>query len=512
MASTDGDPGSGAGSSGSSSGGGLPFARPRTAREEAAALERSKRDSEMAELRRLRQQASSSGASTGSRDADEVRRRRAAELEEVRRAKRDEFEENKRKLSGKGGGPLVTDVDAFLSNQRGERDAERRRRREAETALHGHQGYDDTTIKTAAGVDRSRQVQARGEAQNALHGHRGYAATKTAAALDRDKASRAQKENAAALGKKGVAFKQHRQSFEAGARKADDGGDGGGSGGSPKGKRTAFKNDAPDDGSKRGVGFKTSPDEEIPPIKKEPSFRVSFGPATSADAAELRDSLSRSLEEEEKEGTGGRRGATTGEASGAPSATGGGGEEASDAVPPEEAAPIPPSAAPSPPSPPTPAPEPEPSSPPPPTYTRVDIKFSFGLIVRSSAASGFDGDDGDLRDNETLRKCMESTSKILRDEMPSGSDGGPEAYYDPRLEPTVISIEEDKKEGGSAGGGGNNKGRNKRTLVKASFPVFLRDEPLDDEGERRTARMLKETKTTVFKALRAAVSGGSFLK
>lgn len=48
--------------------------------------------------------------------------------------------------------------------------------------------------------------------------------------------------------------------------------------------------------------------------------------------------------------------------------------------------------------------------------------------------------------------------------------------------------------------------------MKASFPVFLRDEAIDDEGTKRSARMLKETKTTVFKALRAAVSGGSFLR
>ena len=155
-----------------------------------------------------------------------------------------------------------------------------------------------------------------------------------------------------------------------------------------------------------------------------------------------------------------------------------------------------------------------------PTYTRVDIKFSFGLIVRSSAADGFEGEN--LRDNETLKKCMEGTSKILREQMPSPPDNSkfnassatsfkiraPEAYYDPTLEPTVISIEEDKKSDEKKK---TAKG-NKRTLVKASFPVFLRDEALDEEGERRSARMLKETKTTVFKALRAAVSGGSFLR
>lgn len=183
------------------------------------------------------------------------------------------------------------------------------------------------------------------------------------------------------------------------------------------------------------------------------------------------------------------------------------------------------------------APEPEPAPPaveeekkavPPPsyalkapTYSRVDIKFSFGLIVRSSAADGFN--DENLRDNETLRKCMDGTSKILKDKLPQPPDATkaeysrssfaaifPDGFYDPTLEPTVISIEEDKKN--DAGPAKKTTKGNKRTLVKASFPVFLRDEAVDDEGKKRSARMLKETKTTVFKALRAAVSGGSFLR
>jgi hypothetical protein len=48
-------------------------------------------------------------------------------------------------------------------------------------------------------------------------------------------------------------------------------------------------------------------------------------------------------------------------------------------------------------------------------------------------------------------------------------------------------------------------------LVKASFPVFLREEAESDKGKKLYSRILKETKTTVFKSLRAAVSGGSFL-
>jgi hypothetical protein len=165
----------------------------------------------------------------------------------------------------------------------------------------------------------------------------------------------------------------------------------------------------------------------------------------------------------------------------------------------------------------------------PPTYARVNIKFSFGLIVRSSAAESIVGGGENLRDNETLRKCMEGTSKILRDELPTPPDVAdlekratpssfremfPEAYYDPILEPTVISIEEDEKEGEDQheDGGGKSGGKNKRTLVKASFPVFVREEAESEAGKKAYTRILKETKSTVFKSLRAAVSGGSFLK
>ena len=159
---------------------------------------------------------------------------------------------------------------------------------------------------------------------------------------------------------------------------------------------------------------------------------------------------------------------------------------------------------------PEPAVEEPPLPTPPPTYSRTDVKFSFGLIVRSSVSTGTF--DENLHDNETLRKCMASTSKILIKEMPSppeiiegsGQDYAtfPKAYYDPTLEPTVLSIQEDTKDSSEMMEKGN-----KRTLVKASFPVFLQD----TEAEI-TKVNLKETKSTVFKALRAAVSGGQFLR
>jgi len=150
----------------------------------------------------------------------------------------------------------------------------------------------------------------------------------------------------------------------------------------------------------------------------------------------------------------------------------------------------------------------------PPTYSRVDIKFSFGLVVKNGTM------DESLRDSETLRKCMNGTREILTEELPPPPDKDkmkanftmsskmkfPQAYYDPTLEPTVISIEEDTSKKPAKGK------NNTRTLCKASFPVFIRDEDTNDDGKNRAALALKETKATVFKALRAAVSGGKFLK
>ncbi|KAL3805659.1 hypothetical protein HJC23_005903 [Cyclotella cryptica] len=184
---------------------------------------------------------------------------------------------------------------------------------------------------------------------------------------------------------------------------------------------------------------------------------------------------------------------------------------------PEEANPIPQAeeAAPTEESIPEPQPEVEEQLPPtPPTYCRTDVKFSFGLIVRSNHPTGNFANEN-LRDNETLRKCMLSTSKILIKEMPSPPEiiegenvdysSFPMAYYDPTLQPTVLSIEEDNKNNNTHGG--LEKG-NKRTLVKASFPVFLRE----DKDGATSKSLLRETKSTVFKALREAVSGGSFLR
>jgi hypothetical protein len=150
----------------------------------------------------------------------------------------------------------------------------------------------------------------------------------------------------------------------------------------------------------------------------------------------------------------------------------------------------------------------------PPTYSRVDIKFSFGLVVKNGTT------DESLRDSETLRKCMNGTREILSEELPPPPDNDkikansaisfkikfPQAYYDPILEPTVISIEEDTSKKPAKGK------NNTRTLCKASFPVFIRDEATDEDGKNRASLALKETKATIFKALRAAVSGGKFLK
>ena len=146
------------------------------------------------------------------------------------------------------------------------------------------------------------------------------------------------------------------------------------------------------------------------------------------------------------------------------------------------------------------------------TYSRHDIKFSFGLVVKSGTT------DESLRESETLRKCMNGTRDILTEELPpppkdittnstlSSEVKFPQAYYDPTLEPTVISIQEDTSKKPAKGK------NNTRTLCKASFPIFIREEAKDHDGKKRAALSLKETKATIFKALRAAVSGGNFLK
>eukprot|EP00574_Skeletonema_japonicum_P002447 CAMPEP_0201726258 /NCGR_PEP_ID=MMETSP0593-20130828/9350_1 /ASSEMBLY_ACC=CAM_ASM_000672 /TAXON_ID=267983 /ORGANISM="Skeletonema japonicum, Strain CCMP2506" /LENGTH=475 /DNA_ID=CAMNT_0048217729 /DNA_START=30 /DNA_END=1457 /DNA_ORIENTATION=+ len=146
----------------------------------------------------------------------------------------------------------------------------------------------------------------------------------------------------------------------------------------------------------------------------------------------------------------------------------------------------------------------------PPAYGRVDIKFSFGLVVKSGTK------EESLRESETLRKCMNGTRDILTEELPAppkpsditavSTVSFPQAYYDPILEPNVLSIQEDTSKKPAKGK------NNTRTLVKASFPIFIREEATDDEGKKRAALSLKETKATIFKALRAAVSGGNFLK
>jgi len=149
-----------------------------------------------------------------------------------------------------------------------------------------------------------------------------------------------------------------------------------------------------------------------------------------------------------------------------------------------------------------------------PPYSRLDIKFSFGLVVKSGTT------DESLRESETLRKCMNGTRDILTEQLPAPpkqsditADSNvstkvkfPQAYYDPILEPTVISIQEDTSKKPAKGK------NNTRTLCKASFPIFIREETKDDDGKKRAALSLKETKATIFKALRAAVSGGNFLK
>ena len=456
----------------------VPFNRPQTAQEVAAAAEKKKRNDEMAELRKLRAEQTAKDDSVHLTPAEAARKKREEELEEMRRLKADDFEENRRRLAEKGGA-LTTDMDAWRHNQLDAKNADKRKKAEAQSGLHGHRGKADTTknaLKDLKDADRKQKL----EAENYLHGYTDKAA------LSRDdttgsggSASAAEKQMAGlSVGGEGGSFDNNST------------GSGSGGGANPPAKDKVAEKQP----SSRGVMFKEAPDEEIPVPEKKKGLdadnldrRVSFdSPESEAKAAEAKQAPAAQQE--------------------APAA------ETKQAPAPQEA----PAAADAD------VAHAHTYALKAPTYSRVDIKFSFGLIVRSSHADGFDGEN--LRENETLKKCMDATSKILKDQMPSPPDASqmergsfnalkisfPEAYYDPTLEPNVISIEEDMKSEQEATKK-TAKG-NKRTLVKASFPVFMRDEPVDDEGKKRSARILKETKTTVFKALRAAVSGGSFLR
>jgi hypothetical protein len=569
----------------------LPFDRPKTAREEAAAIERAKRDAEVAELRRLRNAGGGGvGDPNGNPDnppppssprapssqltaAEAARRKRDLEIEQLRRLRAGENEETRKRLQERGG-PLIVDMDAFRSEQMGARNRDRQNALDARQNLHGHGATDVDAWRADLRGAKDRDRRGRLEAMGNLQRHSGYYANKTSADVDRDAQGQAMRDRMEEMGRLSLGGGDDGDGGGAGGGGAEeeteeaDAFDVGGAGSKLPGKvrisdvftgnysdksgsevdkdaqgqtrRDRMEEagrpslgggydgdgvgggdvEATDDeavGSKKSekrpfVMFKGT-DEQIPDIERSGShvshggdrapLSVSFqegesvdidadevkrereagaGSMPTEDAAPVADDdvvvEEGKLEEEEE-------------------------EEEEVMVPTETLIP--------------------------PTYARVDIKFSFGLIVRSSAAEGFVGGGENLRDNETLRKCMEGTSKILRGELPTPPDIAdlekratpssfrgmfPEAYYDPILEPTVISIEEDEKEGGDKDedGGEKSGAKNKRTLVKASFPVFIREEVESEAGKKVYSRILKETKTTVFKSLRAAVSGGSFLK
>jgi len=436
-----------------------PINRTKTAREEAAISERSKREAEMAELRRLRsEQMSTEKSMSQLTPAEAARKKREEEMEELRRLKAGENEEMRKKLEGKGG-TLTTDMDAWRRNQSGARASDHKNKLEAQSRLQGHRGYygAKTNAADAKASDRKNKL----EAQSNLQGHRGYYDSKTNAAMDKDACSQAQRDQNAAMGRMslvedGEVENQAAVPIQNGGWKEESAAK------EPvkqpvkqpvkekqeRGRSVLFKEakeTIPTPAPKESSPPPPVPEQKMPPKAKD---TVTENNTPPSDSDTHRDSLGADILRA-------------------------------------------------------------------PTYSRIDIKFSFGLIVRSTSADGFGCED--LRNNETLRKCMDGTSKILKGKMPNPPDIAklegqssstfPEAYYDPTLEPTVINIEEDKKnEEGKVTAKGN-----KRTLVKASFPVFLREEAVDEEGTKRSARILKETKTTVFKALRAAVSGGSFL-
>lgn len=486
-------------STGSASG--LPCERPLTTREKAAAVERSKRDAEMAELRRLRSEKSAGGlpmfgAKTSS--SDEARRKREQEMEEIRRLKAGENEENRKRLSAASGPGLTTDMDEWRSKQLGAKAADRKSAMEAQSNLKSHRGvYHET--KTEAALDKAAATQAQRERA---------AETKVKElSLGADGNPYSQPEGGVLEGGQWVAENAHL--VKPGSVMFKEGSDEHIPMPEEIGKQNGKENRR-DSMERQGskVMFKDTPDEEIP----VPDAHMGSGPRVSFSSKTVPILSAEDIAPKEEECTAPPKAQFT-EA------------QAEETLPKDDGAtssepkmetktPHTVNAAP-------PVEEKVEGAPnelaqPPPAYSRVDIKFSFGLIVRSSAADGFETEN--LRDNETLRKCMEGTAKILHVQLPSLPDAAvktdyskfPDAYYDPMLEPNVISIEEDQREG--EGKAKTAKG-NKRTLVKASFPVFLRNGAGDgEEGRKRGARILKETKTTVFKALRAAVSGGSFLR
>ena len=441
------------------------FTRPKTAREEAAALERSKREAEMAEMRRLRQAMNEKEEEEEDlTPAEAARKKREEEMAELRRLKADSNNEMRKKLQEKGGS-LITDMDAWRAEQLGAKDKDRKNKLDAQSGLHTYQGS-YTRNKTNAELGALEDRKNKAEAESNLHGHKGIVdRAKTNAELDKAALTQAQKEQMARMGQLSLGGKDQ------------------GVNGVPSNETSAVEGDdnAPKESVKQAA-------EKLAKMEKEQAEnrRLSSSGTTTKKVVETSKN------------------------------------------PPPEAAPQPPKQTPkvqydiSDTN--APAEEAPRITLKPPTYSRVDIKFSFGLIVRSSAADGFNGEN--LRDNETLKKCMEGTSKILKEQMPSPPDVAklmeknttetslkvkfPQSYYEPTFEPTVISIEEDKKNEDSSKVTARG---NKRTLVKASFPVFMRDEDgVSEEDKKRSARMLKETKTTVFKALRSAVSGGSFLR
>lgn len=450
-----------------------------TAQEEAAAAEKAKRDAEMEELRRRPAEQAAKDNDRPLSSAEAAKKKRDDEMEELRRLKAKDMQEFRKNLESKGGPSLTTDMDAWRSNQSNAKQADRQNKLAAQSNLSkGFQG--NLGNRTAAELDRKHMTEAQREAERNLHGFSGNYNTKTAAALDKEKMSQAQKDQTAAMA--GLDIGRDNYAPDVTADDTD--------GAAPAPSKPESSAAAePAKKTKSSVMFKEAPAEEIPRPSLPDKLRVSF--KGSAEKQEEEDETKEAAAVEEKKSVPPARRNLTRDMANPTELPDDDGDAGVGGMKLKA-----------------------------PSYSRVDIKFSFGLIVRSSAVDGFDGEN--LRDNETLRKCMDGTHKILLDQMASPPNMAdlskkssfisfkikwPEAYYDSAMEPTVISIEEDKKDDGKKTAKGN-----KRTLVKASFPVFLRDEAEDEEGDKRSARILKETKTTVFKSLRAAVSGGSFLR
>ena len=141
--------------------------KPKTAREEATTIERAKREAEVEKMHRIRNSgivvSDSSGPSSSQQPqltaAEAARKKREDEIEQLRRLRAGVADETRQKLDASGG-PLATNMDAWMSNLQNAKHADRKNKLDAERNLHGH---------GATGIDAWRTDQLDDRVQILLH-------------------------------------------------------------------------------------------------------------------------------------------------------------------------------------------------------------------------------------------------------------------------------------------------------------------------------------------------------